>query len=87
MPGRGSGFLGGALQTAAGVAGGMMVGNLLMNLFDHHRPEEIVEVIEQPPLDNSLSEQRWQDGSGYDDDMQDASFDDYQDDFDDDGFI
>ena len=30
---RGSGFLGSALTTAAGVAGGMVAGNALMNLF------------------------------------------------------
>lgn len=30
---RGSGFLGSALTTAAGVAGGMVVGNMLMNAF------------------------------------------------------
>ncbi|CAL4319758.1 DUF2076 domain-containing protein [Buchnera aphidicola] len=33
-------FLGNALQTAAGVAGGMVAGNMLMNLFSHHRPDE-----------------------------------------------
>jgi hypothetical protein len=31
--GRGSGFLGSALMTAAGVAGGMVLGNALMNMF------------------------------------------------------
>ncbi|KAA2214290.1 DUF2076 domain-containing protein [Teichococcus oryzae] len=31
--GRGSGFLGSALTTAAGVAGGMVMGNMLMNMF------------------------------------------------------
>jgi hypothetical protein len=35
MQGRGgSGFLGSALTTAAGVAGGMVLGNALMNMFD-----------------------------------------------------
>jgi len=33
---RGSGFLGSALTTAAGVAGGMVVGNALMNAFSGH---------------------------------------------------
>ena len=33
----GSGFLGSALTTAAGVAGGMVVGNALMDLFSPHR--------------------------------------------------
>lgn len=32
----GGGFMSGALQTAAGVAGGMVVGNMLMNMFDGH---------------------------------------------------
>lgn len=34
--GGGSGFLGSALTTAAGVAGGMVAGNALMNMFSHH---------------------------------------------------
>lgn len=34
---QGSGFLGSALTTAAGVAGGMVAGNALMNLFSGHR--------------------------------------------------
>ena len=33
----GSGFLGSALTTAAGVAGGMVAGNALMNMFSGHR--------------------------------------------------
>jgi len=33
---QGSGFLGSALQTAAGVAGGMVLGNALMNMFSPH---------------------------------------------------
>ncbi|ARS51874.1 DUF2076 domain-containing protein [Kushneria konosiri] len=45
---RGGGFLGGALQTAAGVAGGMMLGNMLMGMFGHHNSEEIVDVIDDP---------------------------------------
>ncbi|XBC40906.1 MAG: DUF2076 domain-containing protein [Buchnera aphidicola (Nurudea yanoniella)] len=36
----GTGFLGGALQTAAGVAGGVVMANMLMNLFQHKKPEE-----------------------------------------------
>ncbi|MBV1832718.1 DUF2076 domain-containing protein [Novacetimonas pomaceti] len=36
FPQRGSGFLGSALTTAAGVAGGMMVGNALTDLFSGH---------------------------------------------------
>ncbi|HUB44925.1 MAG TPA: DUF2076 family protein [Acetobacteraceae bacterium] len=36
---QGSGFLGGALRTAAGVAGGVVAGNLLMDLFSGRRGE------------------------------------------------
>jgi hypothetical protein len=36
---RGSGFLGSALTTAAGVAGGLVVGNALMNAFSGHHAE------------------------------------------------
>jgi len=38
--GGGSGFLGSALTTAAGVAGGMVAGNALMNLFSEHHGGE-----------------------------------------------
>ncbi|WP_349572460.1 DUF2076 domain-containing protein [Azotobacter salinestris] len=34
QPGGGGGFLSGALQTAAGVAGGMVLGNVLMDMFN-----------------------------------------------------
>lgn len=55
---RGSGFLGGALQTAAGVAGGMLVGNLLTSMFHQSQPQEIVDVIhEQEPQDEAGAEQ------------------------------
>ncbi|XBC40405.1 MAG: DUF2076 family protein [Buchnera aphidicola (Nurudea ibofushi)] len=37
-----SSFLGGALQTAAGVAGGVVMANALMNLFQNKKPEEEV---------------------------------------------
>lgn len=46
---RNSSFLGGALQTAAGVAGGMMLGNMMMDMFSGHRPEEIVNIINDDP--------------------------------------
>lgn len=36
LPRQGSGFLGSALTTAAGVAGGLVVGNALMDLFSPH---------------------------------------------------
>jgi|SRR5476651_660310 len=47
-PARGGGFMAGALQTAAGVAGGMVLGNMLTGMFNNTRPEEIVNVIQQP---------------------------------------
>ncbi|CAL4320412.1 Putative uncharacterized protein Yba2 [Buchnera aphidicola (Eriosoma lanigerum)] len=40
MGGTANSFLGNALQTAVGVAGGMVVGNMLLNLFKHQQPEE-----------------------------------------------
>lgn len=42
------GFMAGALQTAAGVAGGVMLGNLLTGLFQHTQPQEIVNIINEP---------------------------------------
>ncbi|CAL4320068.1 DUF2076 domain containing protein Yba2 [Buchnera aphidicola (Chaitophorus populicola)] len=36
----GSSFLTNALQTAVGVTGGIVAGNMLLNLFDHKKPEE-----------------------------------------------
>lgn len=42
------GFISGALQTAAGVAGGMVLGNMLTNMFHHTSPEEIVNIIDDP---------------------------------------
>ncbi|WAJ37087.1 DUF2076 domain-containing protein [Pseudomonas sp. GOM7] len=49
LPGQGGGFMRGALQTAAGVAGGVMMADMLSGLFHHGSPTEIVEVVE-PPL-------------------------------------
>ena len=40
----------GALQTAAGVAGGVVLGNMLMNMFSGTHPQEIVNIIEEPPV-------------------------------------
>ncbi|SDS63859.1 DUF2076 domain-containing protein [Pseudomonas oryzae] len=47
MPAQGGGFLSGALQTAAGVAGGMVLGNLLMDMFQGD--EAAQEVAAQAP--------------------------------------
>lgn len=46
----GGGFMAGALQTAAGVAGGVVLGNMLMNMFSGTHPQDIVNIIEEPPL-------------------------------------
>ncbi|YCH20254.1 DUF2076 domain-containing protein [Pseudomonas sp. D1-3] len=52
---QGGGFMRGALQTAAGVAGGVMVADLLTSMFHHNQPQEIVEVIrEDAPLQDSF---------------------------------
>ncbi|MDD2046900.1 DUF2076 domain-containing protein [Pseudomonas putida] len=57
-PARGgaSSFLGGALQTAAGVAGGVMLAQGISSLFNHQsQPEEVVEVIKEEPVPASDS--------------------------------
>ena len=49
-PAVGSGFLGGALKTAAGVAGGVMLAQGISSLFhSNQQPQEIVEVIKEEP--------------------------------------
>ncbi|WP_312478548.1 DUF2076 domain-containing protein [Kosakonia cowanii] len=45
---RGSGFMAGALQTAAGVAGGVVIADMLTSMFHHSQPQEIVNIIEEP---------------------------------------
>ncbi|CAL4319933.1 Putative uncharacterized protein Yba2 [Buchnera aphidicola (Chaitophorus sp. 3695)] len=40
MSGGSSSFLTNALQTAVGVTGGIVAGNMLLNLFDHNKPAE-----------------------------------------------
>jgi len=51
-PARGgaSSFLGGAMQTAAGVAGGVLLAQGISSLFNQHsQPEEVAEVIKEEP--------------------------------------
>ena len=56
----GGGFLGGALKTAAGVAGGVMLAQGISSLFHHNQqPQVIEEIIEQP---TPVSDSGW--GSG-----------------------
>ncbi|QKJ86123.1 DUF2076 domain-containing protein [Paramixta manurensis] len=47
---RGGGFLGGALQTAVGVAGGVVMADMLTSMFHHSQPEEIVNIINEPAM-------------------------------------
>lgn len=100
-PTRGSGFLGGALQTAVGVAGGVVMADMLTSLFHHSQPEEIVNIINDTPLpevDNSLDTFNGTDQHSFLN--QDAGWDnnsfasnndlndfDQQDDFDDNNFV
>ncbi|MDF3171237.1 DUF2076 family protein [Pseudomonas sp. ER28] len=51
-PAQGGGFLSGALQTAAGVAGGMVLGNMLMDMFQDDGAEQIAgqTPAEKPPV-------------------------------------
>lgn len=49
----GGGFMRGALQTAAGVAGGVMLAQGISSLFHHANPQEIVEVIKEEPAQAS----------------------------------
>lgn len=69
----GSGFLGGALKTAAGVAGGVMLAEGISSLFHHNsQPQEIVEIIEQQPGQPSqpASDSDFGSNSGWGDDQQ-----------------
>ena len=70
----GSGFLGGALKTAAGVAGGVMLAEGISSLFHHNsQPQEIVEIIKeepaQPASDNDFGN-GGSNGNGWGDDQQ-----------------
>jgi hypothetical protein len=67
---RGTGFLGGALQTAAGVAGGVMLAQGISSMFGHNsQPEEVVEVIKEEPA--QVADQGNHDsGNGWGDDQQ-----------------
>jgi len=51
-PAQGGGFLSGALQTAAGVAGGMVLGNMLMGMFQDDGADQLASQApaEEPPV-------------------------------------
>ncbi|MCP2074625.1 UNVERIFIED_ORG: hypothetical protein J2Y77_004061 [Pseudomonas lini] len=96
-----SSFLGGALKTAAGVAGGVMLAQGISSLFhSNQQPQEIVEVIKEEPAqpvnDNSGDsgwgdDQRVADNDAYGSDQggfSDADFSDDSSSFgDDDSFV
>ncbi|WP_460144467.1 DUF2076 domain-containing protein [Pseudomonas sp. S2_A02] len=66
----GSGFLGGALKTAAGVAGGVMLAQGISSLFQHNQQPEVVEVIKEEP-----AQVNDQGGSGNDQRVADNAYD------------
>lgn len=68
LPGQGGGFMRGALQTAAGVAGGVMMAEMLGGLFHHGTPAEIVEVVEAPPMHEPSSFDAGSPSDGFADD-------------------
>jgi hypothetical protein len=65
------GFMRGALQTAAGVAGGVMLAEGISSLFHHNnQPQEIVEVLQESPAQandwgGGGDEQRLSDNSSF----------------------
>ena len=101
-PAAGRGFLGGALQTAVGVAGGVVMADMLTSMFHHSQPEEIVNIINEPAMpdpqfDNNLDTFNGGDNQSFlsqDNGLQqdyasdnDFSNDAFGDDFDDDNFV
>jgi hypothetical protein len=68
----GGGFLGSALQTAAAVAGGVMMANLLTGLFTAEEAQAAEEPLEDPGLDSDDDPKMMDDGDmgdfdGFDD--------------------
>lgn len=61
-PAAGGSFLGGALKTAAGVAGGVMLAQGISSLFHSNQaPQEVVEVIKEEPAPVNDSGTGWGD--------------------------
>ncbi|GAB2935682.1 DUF2076 domain-containing protein [Hafnia psychrotolerans] len=46
------GFLGSALRTATGVAGGVVLAEMLTGMFHQSQPQEIMNIIQEPPVQN-----------------------------------
>ncbi|MFK0269643.1 DUF2076 domain-containing protein [Pseudomonas asiatica] len=81
-----SSFLGGAMQTAAGVAGGVLLAQGISSLFNHNsQPEEVVEVIKEEPApasdsggwNDSGAQQQVADNSGWGSDQSGYADSDY----------
>ncbi|MBA6110513.1 DUF2076 domain-containing protein [Pseudomonas asiatica] len=81
-----SSFLGGAMQTAAGVAGGVLLAQGISSLFNHNsQPEEVVEVIKEEPApasdsggwNDSGAQQQVADNSGWGSDQGNYADSDY----------
>lgn len=91
----GGGFLGGALKTAAGVAGGVMLAQGISSLFGHNQQPQVVEEIVReepaPASDSGNDEQRFagNDSDGNDSDgFADSGYSDDSSSFgDDDSFV
>jgi hypothetical protein len=91
-PAAGGGFLSGALKTAAGVAGGVVLADMLTGMFRHNQPQEIVNIIEEAPRESRYEEEDrddsqddgWRNDTAQDDDS-DYADDDYS--SDDDSFF
>ncbi|EJM85047.1 MULTISPECIES: DUF2076 domain-containing protein [unclassified Pseudomonas] len=81
-PAVGSGFLGGALKTAAGVAGGVMLAQGISSLFHHNQQPEVVEVIKEEPaqVNDHSGDNGWDDDQRVADNSQDYADTDYNDD-------
>lgn len=63
----GGGFLSGALKTAAGVAGGVMLAEGISSLFHHNaQPQEIVEIINEQPAEHVADSGNSQDAGNND---------------------
>ena len=74
QPGRGGGFLAGAAQTAMGVAGGVMLGSLLGNVFSGGGHAKAAEAAQSTPVTQPASASSDENlggdlGDGFDEDI------------------
>ncbi|SER05686.1 MULTISPECIES: DUF2076 domain-containing protein [Pseudomonas] len=81
-PSRAGSFLGGAMQTAVGVAGGVLLAETISSMFHDSQPQEIVNIINEEPAADLASDTGGQDSGltpasdagGYDDGYGDGGF-------------